>query len=178
MADGFTHSAATIGLATGIAVGYLSAYQVYPYEVPIIVGGCLAGLILAPDMDVDGGWIGHYWVRRVFGKIGELYFNGIVTPYQLSFRHRGFWSHFPIISTIVRLLFLAFPFIVLILRDQQDTPAADLLLRCSVSFFLLSPLYAIVVLFPPTPLQFGYFSAGLALSDILHYIFDILRFKA
>lgn len=172
MSDGFTHSAATVGLAAGIGLGYLSAYQVYPQELPIVIGGCLAGLILTPDMDVDGGWVGHYWVRKALGKIGEMYFDAIVTPYQVSFRHRSFWSHFPIVSTVVRVFYLLFPFVVLILRDQRDEPFPQLLLRTSLAFFCLSPFYAILLTFPPDLLQTGYFMAGMAASDTLHYIFD------
>lgn len=48
--------------------------------------GCLVGLVIHPDLDVSRSWL---WA-----------------PYSKSFRHRSPWTHWPVVSTIVRILYL------------------------------------------------------------------------
>lgn len=48
--------------------------------------GCLVGLKIHPDLDLSRSWL---WV-----------------PYSKSLRHRSPWSHFPVLGTIGRLLYL------------------------------------------------------------------------
>lgn len=172
MADGFTHSAATAGLVAGVGTGYVISSLVSPEHVPWILLGAAAGLVLSPDMDVDGGWIGHYWIRKVLGRPGEWYFNTIVTPYQKSFKHRSFWSHFPLISTALRLIYFVFPFITLFLHDQ-DINEAEISLRSAIAFFCMAPFLGLLIALEPSGEVMMAVVGGLALSDFLHWLFDI-----
>ena len=171
MSDGKTHSAVTIGATAGLLAGYYSGYFIDPHLFPIVAASCLAGIALSPDTDVDGGYIGHYYARKIFGKPGEWYYNGIMKPYQLSFKHRSFWSHFPLISTLLRLTYMAMPFIIIPFSDQ-DTPVSEIFIRCIISSVLLMPVWFILYTLHPDWGIFVSVYIGLALSDTLHYLFD------
>jgi uncharacterized metal-binding protein len=59
-------------------------------------GYLLGGLILGPDLDIRSrpykrwGWLRWIWI-----------------PYQRGLRHRSFWSHGPVVGTLVRVVYLA-----------------------------------------------------------------------
>lgn len=172
MSNGHIHSAATIGIAIGIASGYGMAYFVDPENVPIVIAGCLVGLVLSNDADVDGGYIGHYYMRKLLGYPGEWYFNNVITPYQIAFKHRSFLSHFPIISTVFRLLYITFPFIIILLANQKTNGFA-LFFRCIIASLLLMPLWTILYFLSPGWGIFFYLFLGLVVSDTAHWLFDL-----
>lgn len=171
MSNGKIHSAVTVGATVGLLAGYYSGYFIDPNKFPIVAASCLFGIILSPDGDVDGGYIGHYYARKLLGKPGEWYFNGVISPYQLSLKHRSFWSHFPLISTFLRLIYLACPFIIILFSDQ-DTPISEIFIRCIISSILLMPVWMSLYLLSPDWAFFVYVYTGLAISDVLHYLFD------
>ena len=91
MPDGKTHAVLTVATSSLLfitATNYLHA----PLDVSLILtSGALSGLALTPDLDQaesrHGFWHLLWW------------------PYGKLFKHRSTLSHFPIISTIVRLIY-------------------------------------------------------------------------
>jgi len=62
----------------------------------LVSGGFLfGGLMFGPDLDVHS---------RQYRRWGLL--RWIWLPYRRSMRHRSFWSHGPLVGTVVRLLYL------------------------------------------------------------------------
>jgi len=108
--------------------------------------GCLAGIVLTPDLDQEG--ISHSeWniIKKTYG-LGFLWLL-FWYPYALAMPHRCFLSHFPVISTILRLAYLlTIPFLLLAINDSATIK---------------------------TILEFlPWFFFGLCVSDTLHYIMD------
>jgi len=67
------------------------------------LAGSVAGTITSPDMDLNAALPSSFMtkipgVRIIWGTIWR--------PYQLIFKHRSFWSHFPIVGTTGRVLYL------------------------------------------------------------------------
>lgn len=172
MSEGKIHSAVTIGATAGLLAGYYSGYFIDPQLFPIVAASCLTGIVLSPDVDVDGGYIGHYYARKLFGKPGEWIFDGIMKPYQVSIKHRSFWSHFPLVSTLLRLIFLVCPFIIILFSDQE-TPVSEIFIRCIISSIILMPVWMFLYFTSPDWHIFVYVYIGLVISDTLHYLFDI-----
>lgn len=81
------------------------------------VVGSLYGLLSTPDLDQIeevgnkvGGYYGQYVIRETFGggKLGatiEYIWWSYWQPYARFCVHRGFISHFPVFSTVVRLIY-------------------------------------------------------------------------
>lgn len=102
MPDGRTHSTATIFLAAGLgAAAYYHGWPIAP-----LIGGALAGLVLTPDLDVRGGSISNHLVRRSAGCLVGGIWRLFWLPYSHFFHHRSALTHFPVISTAIRLLYL------------------------------------------------------------------------
>lgn len=68
--------------------------------------GALVGIVLSPDLDVDSGNVADYYIRRYAGKIVEKLWDIFWWPYRNVLPHRGFWSHFPVLSTVIRLCYI------------------------------------------------------------------------
>jgi uncharacterized metal-binding protein len=109
MSDGRTHTRATL-IATGVVgvagtaavvAGYLG-----PADATAIALGCLAGTVLTPDLDVDGGCIAFHNMRWAFGYVVGAIWRTIWWPYAVLVRHRSFISHFPVIGTLGRVAYL------------------------------------------------------------------------
>lgn len=119
MASGRTHSIATIlsamcGVMQVPTNGAGAAW----------ITGSIYGLLAQSDLDQIenigekiGGYYGQYIIRETFKsyrKIGStieriwwLYWQ----PYAKTFKHRSFWSHAPIVSTLGRLMY-GLPYII------------------------------------------------------------------
>jgi uncharacterized metal-binding protein len=69
--------------------------------------GALAGIILTPDLDVDRGSRSNHYVRKFAGVVVETLWRLYWKPYALLVKHRSIWSHGPILSTAIRLAYLA-----------------------------------------------------------------------
>lgn len=79
-----------------------------------IVAGYLLGRWIDPDWDVMGSSSSEGRIVNEIPILGHFLF-GISSTYGSIFRkhHRSFWTHFPVISTVVRLVFVFFvPFII------------------------------------------------------------------
>lgn len=165
MSDGKSHSSASIGLGVGVLTGLL---PLYPKEIVAVSLGALLGVVLTPDLDVDNGSISNWYVRKIFGKFGDRVWRMWTTPYAYAMSHRSTLSHFPGISTIVRLLYLAFP-IIIIIASKEDT-----FLRAVLAQLIAIPLL-IALTFVYREMDIYYLAfviLGLVLSDTLHYLFD------
>ena len=114
--------------------------------------GALIGILLSPDADVNGGSIADYYIRRYSGVAVEVAWDSIWTVYRKVCKHRGFISHFPVISTVLRIAYL------------------------SVFYFLITtPLKWITSLVHIDWLTFLWWCfIGLVLADSAHYGLDKL----
>lgn len=108
--------------------------------------GALSGLFLSPDLDLNPSR-----PRRRWGLLGFIW-----KPYQLI-KHRHWLSHLPVASTLIRVAYLAIPL--------------TLAMRLVNIVFLANSFD----LYLEITLPVGYFAswvAGLALSDLAHWLMD------
>lgn len=114
--------------------------------------GLICQRILGPDLDVDGFTYNEYLAKKlnpVFGYIWTLTF----LPYAKVLPHRSFFSHFPVISTLIRIAYLFFPFYLLSVFDVKPLQ----------SFFFYAVNYWDWTL---------YFIIGLIWGDWFHFVLD------
>lgn len=148
MASGKIHAACSVALAAisfGAIIGGIGDARLGA----ACAAGCLAGIFLTPDLDQEG-WSHseHILVKATFG-IGYLWLL-LWYPYAKAIPHRSPLSHFPVLGTAIRLLYLG--------------------------FWAAIPAYFGFRLAAPSPemwplLQWSVF--GLALSDLGHFVFDL-----
>lgn len=106
MPNGRVHSASSLVVAISGATTMLLLNR----GAECIVGvstGALIGILLSPDADVNGGSIADYYIRRYSGVAVEVAWDSIWAVYRKVCKHRGFISHFPVISTVLRIAYLA-----------------------------------------------------------------------
>jgi uncharacterized metal-binding protein len=108
--------------------------------------GCLAGIPLTPDLDQEGISTSEYWIIKWTCGLGFLW-TMLWFPYALACPHRSFVSHFPIVSTLIRLLYLGF-FIAVACYFGMPFPELNLYLAA----------YAVL---------------GLIISDVAHWALDV-----
>ena len=150
MASGRTHAAVTVVASTLIAA---SAIEYGPTMLPVSIG-CMIGLIINNDLDVDGVTHSEALVRRnVGGLIGALWFL-LWYVYARWIPHRDWKSHAPVVSTIIRLMYLTPLFLLAYLVAEYYLPglAWPFLIAHQANILL-----GIV---------------GLIISDSLHTLFD------
>jgi uncharacterized metal-binding protein len=90
-------------LAGGFLLGSLAFGNGIEYAI-----GALLGIMLTPDLDVDGGYIGGKIIRNKVGRWAERAWDVLWYFYRKSLKHGSELSHFPIISTLFRLAYLGF----------------------------------------------------------------------
>jgi uncharacterized metal-binding protein len=154
MPHGKAHASATVLLAAGIGILSASVFRDPVVTTAALTGGCLAGLVLTPDLDVDRGSISHRIVKRSAGFLIGFAWKVFWYPYSRLMPHRSWWSHMPVFSTLVRVFYLfALP---------------------ALLWWLASMMVALPVLQMPTwdwlPTAF----VGLVLADTLHAVMDII----
>lgn len=184
MSSGQKHSGITIGLSGGIAAGAISSYFLQPLDILVMSICCLVGIVLTPDKDLDAGAIDNMYIRnKLGGFVGWLWWV-LWTPYRTSIKHRSFWSHTPVIGTAIRLSYLVFPIIILILPIRDQRPNYLLLIpKALLAQFIVLPLdillcgFYIVVISQTPELDWllvglsGF--CGLALADLGHFLADL-----
>jgi uncharacterized metal-binding protein len=146
LSSGRTHAFVST-LAGGIIAGSMVSLDV-PSEIVIAVAtGCFSGILLSPDHDLsENGNVTHSLVRNDFGDTLWLIWSIMWYPYGRLITHRHFLSHTPVVSTIIRVMYVGLlPYIVVQLLDI-DITIFDIL--------------------------FAYWFVGLCVSDTLHWIFD------
>lgn len=152
MPAGSVHTANSLTIAATLSV---AAYFYNPNlltndDSMYLVIGSLSGIFLSPDLDVDNGYVGLRFLRSIplIGGIVSAGWKLIWTPYAKFVPHRSWISHFPGISTIIRLTYLsAFMSPVLIIYWDW----------IFVNFRWL-----------------GMWMIGLCLSDIFHFFADLI----
>lgn len=177
MSSGKIHSAATIGVAVGLGVGYTTAYVLYPYHVPALVAGALYGVLSNPDLDLDVKDSSSRRIGQVFFLL-RWWWDVLWKPYRVGVKHRSWISHWPIVSTAIRLLYCISPLVISTAFSDQDETLRDssrlvaLSIPSQVAAFPFYVIIGLSVLLPDPILWWVAFFIGLALADTLHWIFD------
>lgn len=154
MASGREHTFGTIILTplAGLAAWHLShGDQAITF---LATAGCFSGIFISPDLDMPTRTISESTLLRWSWGIGYLWI-ALWYPYALLFRHRGI-SHCPLVGTCTRLLYLlGWAFLLQEVLRHSIQVEGHLLLWLKEH---LIPL--------------GIFSAGLAVSDLGHWVMD------
>lgn len=154
MSAGHVHVKASLLLASAFTAG--AVLSLHP-EMMLCTTGALIGTFISPDLDVDRAFIGDKIVMDKGGRITGRVWLILWKPYKTSMKHGRFASHFPIFSTLVRLLYIYFWLVLL------PTGIYTLL---NPSFDVAN--FAMRVLPPPLLVY------GLVASDTIHFFLDIL----
>ena len=151
MASGEKHARATVVMVLPTAL--TTFYFTNDISMGMVAGiGCLAGLFIEPDLDVNGLTRSEWSLLRTAWPIGLLWFV-LWYPYGFIVPHRSAFSHRPIIGTFGRLIYLfTIVLIALVLFEQTS---------------LLTWLWSRV-----SSLHTLAFIGGLALSDLFHWLMD------
>lgn len=115
MPSGKIHNALTLATFSGVLAPYLIVqFDGNPW---LYGAGCVAGLLVSPDMDVDKGNISDQLIRKV-SRPAQWLWRLFWTPYALLVPHRHAISHMPIMGTIFRIgyVFLILNMLNLFLR--------------------------------------------------------------
>ena len=104
MSSGKVHKRANI-ITGACVVGGSILFGMPSVVVAGSIAGSVAGTVISPDFDLNAALPASFMtkipgVRVVWGTFWR--------PYQLIFKHRSFWSHFPFVGTTGRILYIAF----------------------------------------------------------------------
>lgn len=156
MPSGVVHSM-TSCVAAGVAGATLAAFNA-PTEAAIFVPiGCLTGIILTPDLDQETLTFSEYKLMNSRNRVialGGWLLALVFLPYAWSIPHRHWLSHGLVISTLIRLVYLA--------------------IMVAIPAWLLFGVD--IIAYVPVVVKssiFGYFLTGLLISDILHGLMDL-----
>lgn len=103
--DGTKHSLISVALAVpSAALGLVLGDWVGAFSCCV---GCLSGIILSPDLDQETLTTSETIFLKIpfVGWIGTAVMFALFLPYAIMFKHRGV-SHWPLIGTITRVLYL------------------------------------------------------------------------
>lgn len=106
MSSGLWHNRATI-TSTVLASGVTAMYE--PTIAICLLFGGMLGILLTPDLDqptlnrIENQLVKNY---NPLVKIFGLLYIGFFAPYSRLFPHRSFWTHFPLIGTIGRVIYM------------------------------------------------------------------------
>lgn len=106
MPSGHVHSAATTSIIMTVAtIGFVAKE---PIDYAYICAGAFANYFMSPDLDVDAGFIGFSYFKKIpmLGWAVSWVWRMVWMPYALAISHRSWLSHFPIISTVLRIGYL------------------------------------------------------------------------
>lgn len=150
MPSGAVHAQCSLVLtvpAAALAYGactHLPA-QTQFYSAVACGAGCLAGLILTPDLDQESISSSEYTLIKWTMGLGFLWAM-LWYPYARLLKHRSPWSHFPLVGTAGRLLYLG------------------IFVAIAMSFGWKPPSW---------PMQWVEWAVtGLAISDAAHWLLD------
>lgn len=76
---------------------------------------CAAGIFISPDLDVDGMTFSEWSIARLWFPLNMLAgpFVAFWMPYALLIPHRSAVSHVPILSTVIRVVYMLLPLVAL-----------------------------------------------------------------
>lgn len=98
------------------------------------IAGNVVGILIGCDLDVDAGNISDTIIRKV-SPTAQWIWRKFWTPYSLALPHRSTLSHFPVISTLVRVGYITVGLNLLLLFGWVIARMAGLV--DSVSFIWL-----------------------------------------
>lgn len=153
MPSGKVHAKHSTLLAPVVGLTFVVADGVLP---GLAAGfGCMSGIVLSPDLDIDTWTESEKAVIRESRPLGWLFFS-LFYPYARILSHRSPWSHWPVVGTLGRLGYL-----VLVL-----SPLAYVL------WLILGKPDATL----PSQVQHVLFcwGTGLSVSDTAHWIADVV----
>ena len=165
MADGKTHALGTQTLAVLLFAAEATNGKLNRYDLrttliysAVLAGGTMLGLILTPDLDVNAGSISENEVREI-SPFGENLWWVYWYPYRMVLPHRSPFSHWPVIGTLGRLLYITLPYwvglgITYFLSDAWFTAMVE-----NTLWLFALPYFRVAVL-------------GLASADLLHFFMD------
>ncbi len=156
MATGKAHAITTV-LAAGVFGPSLHLLGHVPLaESLFFVGGCMAGLLVNPDLDMRRFTHAEEVVQKSFGRFLAGLWYVLWWPYaRLVPSHRHPLSHFPLVGTFGRALYLGLVFVLL-----------------WVLLGLLVPLPQLAL--PLTSSWLWWTLGGLAVVDALHTLLDLI----
>lgn len=166
MADGRTHTIATRTLAVFLFAGQMGnaiLFHGYSNQEAILSAlalslGALGNLFLTPDLDIDAGSMSEEEVRKI-SPLGENIWWIYWFPYRRLIPHRSPLSHWPIIGTFGRLLYLSILYLTVLAITFIVNQSAFGWLAFAGLWLLFFPYFQIAVL-------------GLASADLLHFFMD------
>lgn len=173
MPSGFVHSSSSI-ILSGAVAGTMAALEIPALEITCAVGGVLLGILISPDWDVDNGNVSDLYIRQTTGKLSAGIFSIWKRPYSMALEHRSFASHFPIISTLVRIAYILFPLIILLFKNQKTSGLVLAFYALVAQILSLAIWYPAWLLLPYANPYGAYIFAGLVLSDTLHFLMDMI----
>lgn len=161
MSSGLWHNRATITATT------ICTLLALPYEPTIalcVAIGGLSGILLTPDLDqptlnrVENQLIKNKsLLLRLVGYVYVTFFSA----YAYMFGHRSFWTHWPIVGTVGRLLYIAIVFGIIRL--------------------LATPIDYAIILWQSGMINWQYIIYGfimLTIVDTIHWVMDfVVQFK-
>ena len=102
MPSGQHHTAATLSAA---AIITYQSMAMLDGSLAVVALGCLCGLVLTPDLDVDAGSISIHHIRETFGATAAWVWEEYWKLYAENVSHRSWVSHFPSAGTMIRLAY-------------------------------------------------------------------------
>jgi uncharacterized metal-binding protein len=152
VSSGIVHKNATKKLVIPYSV---TSFLVLYYNLPLykafslsIMGGfgVMTGILMTPDLDHIEATLRHFKSKTTLQKVWFLRWY----PYGKLLDHRSFFSHFPVVGTLLRLVYILPELLIVIALLSRFINIYDLMM------FIIS------------------WAGGLLMSDILHYIMDIV----
>lgn len=100
MSSGKTHAVASMAIATPVMVG-VSVITGNPIIGFMSGAGCLLGIPVSPDLDIDHRTVSETMFPEPFRTLYFLWW----LPYAKLLPHRSFWSHTPGVGTALRIIY-------------------------------------------------------------------------
>ena len=172
MSSGAIHNRVTKQIAVSGGIGVAIIYSNIYYGIALAIG-CLLGIIITPDWDIDNGTNANKHMR----KVGLGWFlSHLIRPYAVAYKHRSTITHKPIFSTLWRIIYMYVPFVVLVNADQS-TNKLTLIYYSSIAQILAFVVWWVTWYFWFMLCYYWLFVGiaivGLMLSDIAHWLFDL-----
>lgn len=152
MSSGKVHNTVTVIVST---VGTLFLLPINSQLALSYFLGGLSNIFLTPDLDQQTlNLVENILVKSKFlpVKVFGWLFVGFFMPYSLMFKHRSFFTHIPIISTIIRIFYI--------------------FIMGNAYYYLGLFLHSLFFMVEYNNLAIA-FVVGLMISDAFHFIFDL-----
>lgn len=155
MASGVQHARASTLLTIPAAIFALGATNDPGLAFWCAVGS-LSGVLLSPDLDIHRRTHSEYIVYKKLGNLAGALWFALWWPYSWFIPHRSNLSHFPILGTAIRLLYMFGWYVLFWFAAHELLPGIP---PVSLGAFSI-------------PIWIWWAIIGLAISDTAHYIMD------